>query len=427
MQFKKHLKSPLAALAIAGTLAGCVTLQWMVKYQDADKYYSTGNAAAIDSQGNAFMGGYVEPRGADINGRISFVAKYDPKGNMLWDYRFTDSLGVNLRGVNNLITDDAGNVYITEVRYVFRPYFTHVLVTKLDSSGNRVWQSQKEILAVIPNEIKTQIRPDGNVYISSILASSDLVELSPAGDELWTINSAAPLPSHGELGAFATGVDVASFSENNLASLRNLGTGLQLLGPTGEILATFQGPDLGLGEISQAFVQDGAAVVVGTSSNGWAAQKIVYTGSSFVVDSSNRITLGASQINASPSAAGGFCFLVKEAGKAVSTGYVDKNLTLKWKNTTQAEADIADVEAVDVEATDSRCYSEFYTYKTNKATSIVLVNDIATGKARQSVTTPDFATNDLAVKDDIVVQAGITGPYTTEDGTAATLTRHKVD
>jgi hypothetical protein len=109
-----------------------------------------GGSVGVDAAGNVYVAGtFSGPMaigGASLigfGGRDIFVAKFEPKGKLLWAKQFGD---VSDETANAMAVDAAGNVVITgsttePVNFGGVPVQGLVYVLKLDASGNHVWST----------------------------------------------------------------------------------------------------------------------------------------------------------------------------------------------------------------------------------------------------------------------------------------------
>lgn len=134
---------------------------WAEQSVTPSRYSSgMGNSVATDNEGNSYITGYFYDSlylGSNllINPYIDyysvFLVKYSPSGNVLWAKQSTngsiDSYGYS----NSVVTDQAGNAYITgyfqnilkfDGHTVYSPSSYSVFFTKYDAGGNALWAKQ---------------------------------------------------------------------------------------------------------------------------------------------------------------------------------------------------------------------------------------------------------------------------------------------
>ena len=82
---------------------------WASYYPQAPPAVSAATSIAVDSANNSYVTGYSP----NTNGTNDIVTiKYDPNGNMIWLQRYTSPGGGNASG-NAIAVDNNGNVYVT--------------------------------------------------------------------------------------------------------------------------------------------------------------------------------------------------------------------------------------------------------------------------------------------------------------------------
>ncbi|NBV21542.1 MAG: hypothetical protein EBS05_06410 [Proteobacteria bacterium] len=116
------------------------------------KASNSGHGIAVDSAGNAYVGGYTGGSGmigglalTNAAGRDVFVAKFTPEGKVAW---LSEGHGSTNAMVHEIICDRAGNVWAAGMfkgvlklgdRTVTSHGDNDLLLTALDPSGKRLW------------------------------------------------------------------------------------------------------------------------------------------------------------------------------------------------------------------------------------------------------------------------------------------------
>lgn len=423
MRMMATLKASCAVLASAGVLVACAKLHWMVKYQDVDDYYSFANAAAVDDRGAGFLAGYIQPRGADPDGRVPFIAKYDANGVLQWDHRFEPaSFGTPYVGVNRLVVDADNAVYAVEARRGTSFGTMGILVSKFDPAGSLQWQRQEVTEPLFFPSLKADIRNDGNLHITA--AGLDRLTLSLEGEIVWAFEPpSVPPGDRGDLQPYPAGRVVTAGVEAGYA-VRNLGTELQMVNTSGDVLAAFNAAQLAFTNIIDASIHQDITVVLGNTDSGVVARRIISTSEGFVVDAEHLLALPDALVSFNRDLAG-FCYASLDAGTLI-TGYVDGSLVQRWQHSIEVSPNPQYAELVDAVATPDKCNTQYITFGTEDTRTMLVVENIVTGKALAPVVIRDFAGRDLAVQGNTFLQGGITGSYSTEEGTAATLIKHTI-
>jgi len=148
---------------------------WIVETasRTAREYYeSAGNAVAVDSESNIIVVGNTEAddQGVPESNQI-FVAKYSPKGNLLWQRSLGDTPGsergyaVDVSSSNNIIV---GGSTLPDGLTTVQMY-----AVSLDSDGELIWQHsldtgalQGSIQGVVANE--AGLHPGGATFVGTV-------------------------------------------------------------------------------------------------------------------------------------------------------------------------------------------------------------------------------------------------------------------
>jgi len=158
-------------------------------------------AVAVDGEGNAYISGYTYGSlgATNAGGADAFLAKYDAAGNPLWSRQFgTSSDDFINRGA--AAVDSQGNAYISGYTYGSLQGTNagayDAFLTKYDSAGNPLWTRQ---FGTDSRDTATAVAVDsqGNVYTSGYsygdlfgtnagAADAFLVKRDSAGNLLWS-------------------------------------------------------------------------------------------------------------------------------------------------------------------------------------------------------------------------------------------------
>ncbi len=169
---------------------------------------SVGQAAATDSSGNVFIGGYTSGsfEGQTNAGMLDgFVTKYSPQGAALWT-RQLGTAGSDV--VQAVATDAAGNIGVTGYTYgsfdsQAAAGLTDLFVAKYDPTGVRLWIRQLGTSS-LDQANGIAIDPAGIVYVTGFtegnldsgttvgLSDIFLVKYDAQGVQLWTRQLGTP-------------------------------------------------------------------------------------------------------------------------------------------------------------------------------------------------------------------------------------------
>ena len=145
----------------------------------------------------------VDPAGnAYITGNSFFTAKLDPNGNQLWTNRYNPPGSADGGFSGGITLDNTGAAYVTG-RTVTRDTFSNsvdfVTTVKYDPNGNQVWNSNFRGTQA-PNTfgfaynygLRISVNNQGQVYVAGVMDGTDLLtlKLDTAGHTLW--NSRGP-------------------------------------------------------------------------------------------------------------------------------------------------------------------------------------------------------------------------------------------
>ncbi|MFO8009482.1 MAG: SBBP repeat-containing protein [Dehalococcoidia bacterium] len=159
---------------------------------------------ALDEEGNVYVAGTIGVSKRFDRDTAYATVKYNSEGEQLWVARYSGEMEKLEHKVNELVVDDAGNVYVTGSRGTVKydedgnekwvdsrdgesmavddsgsVYFTGSHGTiKLDSAGNTVWMAPH-----IGSDIA--LDQSGNVYITG---TSGTVKYDDSGNSLWIVN-----------------------------------------------------------------------------------------------------------------------------------------------------------------------------------------------------------------------------------------------
>ncbi len=436
MRMKKTTKISFAILLSAGVLVACNKPEWLVKYQDEDPYNSISYVTTVDAAGNSIIGGIVDARPTVGGQRSAFVAKYNRAGQLLWDRRFEGNgdASVSTSGVRGLLSDAQGNVYVAEPRMPAGASNLGLLVTKFNAAGEQLWQFYDPEANLLSLKLSMYFDEAGNLYVRGGWAyAGQIVSLSAAGAFRWR----APLyegsgVGNGELTPFPGLTPLVQSTTNNAGfDWVKTESGLRIVDLQANPLAEFTLAALGIANLSKVEILGKNIVVigVGADSNQLVAKLIRSTSAGFIFDDTKSLdlsvvypTLGRQFMS---SAGGrGICFAASSSDSLLTTGYIDAELNLVWSNTHPTSTQGFMPEISSVVGAAQACYTQYVeSQDVELIVTTVLIESVVDGSQQGPVSLEHFFATDLAVRGKEIFQTGMTGPYSGDEGTAATLSK----
>ena len=110
--------------------------------QFGESYYDSVGIITTDSSGNSYITGNINPFGSFTSG--NFITKYDTNGNKLWNTQLDSTAASNTEGLS---IDTNGNSYVggkvwgSLAGYTSQGYYD-AFIGKYDNLGNRLWIKQ---------------------------------------------------------------------------------------------------------------------------------------------------------------------------------------------------------------------------------------------------------------------------------------------
>jgi hypothetical protein len=134
-------------------------LIWQSTYTNSGTYRDQATDIALDDSGNVYLCGasYINGNHFDF-----LVLKFDPNGNLLWDYTYNGSASL-ADGATALALSN-GSVFVTGAA-TFTGSYIDYLTLRLSASGSLQWQSTYNYVnfADVPFDIEVQ---DGHVFVT---------------------------------------------------------------------------------------------------------------------------------------------------------------------------------------------------------------------------------------------------------------------
>lgn len=421
---KTSIRRSMILLVSASALVACSKLAWETTFSAENAYATHGTVSAVGINESSFLSGYTNADADGLVSRRGFVVKYDGKGNPEWNRVLEHEAGLVSLGVQALLPDAEGNVYVAntlldEVNARFL-----LSVSKLDALGATLWNWQGESSGMLASTRDMYLGFDGNIYIRS---GAVLHSLTPGGEFRFDLSAPVnPGSQQSCMGWYLDWViDRNAFEVvNNPNNLRivNFNTDAQLDVPK---------ECLGFSEISQTEVVNGDVFVLGRLANQDLAFKVFR-------QSEDMMILDRSVVGILPVTGGntlvsrhgqnGFCFASLDEQSRLSTGFIDTQLQVKWTNRRTLTGVPERTQLGDVVNANNACYVQYIeSHANDKVSSVVVIENEDTGKQSAKINTDHVVVWDIAVGDRYLMQSGIKGSYTTEEGMAAYLSKAVVN
>ena len=144
---------------------------WVRHYSSPGNRVDRAFALAIDTAGNAYVGGYLNSKSyGNVYGNDYITIKYSPDGMELWASKL-DFLDAS---ITDMTVDMDGNVYVTGTALDSNAVSHDYITVKYNSSGDSLWLKHYKGLGTDPSNKATAIAIDesGNVYVTGFSTGS---------------------------------------------------------------------------------------------------------------------------------------------------------------------------------------------------------------------------------------------------------------
>jgi hypothetical protein len=169
------------------------TLQWSRRLSRSDFRAVGLNLDVYKPDGTVYAG--VSNDDADtVDSFVAIVFSYTSAGTLRWQRRYipAGSAGDSFRVVTKVYDED--EIYVTFSRAALGGATPGIVVLKINSSGDILWQTQilTGDLQFVPNANNTKIDTEGNLYFSFRFNTGPNIgtyvsKVGPTGNLLWTI------------------------------------------------------------------------------------------------------------------------------------------------------------------------------------------------------------------------------------------------
>jgi len=162
--------------------------EWITRYNGIGGGYDCADVIRVDDAGNLYVAGASYGIGTS---RDCVTVKYNSAGDTLWA-RYYDGGANHYDDLDDLVIDDAGNVYVTG-RSIASATQYDIVTIKYDTDGVEQWVARYAGDYGDDDEgIAIAVDDDGNVYVfgnTYALSTSNnyvTIKYNSAGDTVWT-------------------------------------------------------------------------------------------------------------------------------------------------------------------------------------------------------------------------------------------------
>lgn len=415
----RSIKRAALLLGVATTLVACGKAIWQSNFNVDGAYATYGHVGTLLSDGVSFLGGHTMLEIGGNHLRRGFIAKFDAKGKPEWHQVLDSGSSLVSIGVQGLLSDSEGNVYVTDTLWDEAEIRTLLSVSKLNSSGALLWSWQGETDTALSLKRDMRLGEDGNLYVKS---GGSLHSLTAAGEFRFTENAQAAASNC--MGWFHDG------TYQHALEVVHHSNSLRIIDLNDNRSFDYAANCMGLSTIERTDIVNGDVYVFGRDASTQQLKAHVLRQSEhFRVsegDIEGVLPVGSHFSQLSKYDGNGFCFASAEPGKLV-TGFVDANLQVKWTNEHVVEGAPDKFNIGDVVTANNACYTQYVdTLADGKISSAVVVEDENTGITKAHLKKVDVVVMGIAVNGIHVLQSGYTGSYTTEVGMSAYLSKSVV-
>jgi hypothetical protein len=411
-------KRTAMVLAATTALAACGKTLWESTFNVDDDFATYGNVGALGNDGASYLGGYTLLGDDQSSVRRGFVAKFDAKGKPVWHKVLDEDSSTTIFGVEGLLPDPEGNVYVANILWDQPATQMLLTVTKLASTGELLWSWNGPTDPELLLKRDISLGRDGHLYIKT---GSVLHSLTTEGQHRFT-ESAQPNVTNC-MGWFH-GNDYQHAYE-----VVHQGNSIRIIdvndaSDNGEF--DYAASCVAMNTIAYAEVVDGDVYVFGRDASGQQLKGHVLRQSEYFRANEGDVEgivlpTTPQYIKWSKFSGGGFC-IAYSASNSLYTSFVDANLQTKWTNEHTLQGAPLQFDISDVVNTNGKCYTQYIdTLQDGTVSSVVIAEEQATGKAKAELKKADAVVMDIDVSGQRVLQSGFTGSYTTAEGMSAYL------
>jgi hypothetical protein len=184
--------------------------QWVKHYDSGLNRNDYARAIAIDLSGNIYVAGQSDLTSSVLDCRL---LKYSASGVLQWAVTYHDSGNAGYHSFNDVVTDSAGNVYVTSACTISATGQDYLTIKYSSSGGSPVWVKTINSAGTTNDSAeKIALDASNNVYVAG---SCGIVKYNGStGGRLW---AAEPGTYHNKMAVDASG-NFYAFN-NNTSSL----------------------------------------------------------------------------------------------------------------------------------------------------------------------------------------------------------------
>lgn len=181
--------------------------QWIARYNSPSNANDEPNDLVLDDAGNVYVTGrsIVSTTGEDF-----LTIKYNSQGDRRWTARFTGLNTLQSERGNALAVDNAGNVYVTGGSYGGTVGgFSDIATVMYDSNGTEQWRARYNFISAgIDEATCIAVDAERNAYVAGYSQSANnydciTIRYSPTGAEQWAARYNGTLNSLDQISAIA--------------------------------------------------------------------------------------------------------------------------------------------------------------------------------------------------------------------------------
>jgi hypothetical protein len=411
-----HIGKSAMLMVAALCLAACVKLIWEVTYPGPGNY-SFASFVDVDSQGNVVVvgNGDLDVDHSMPEDRFVFIAKYSADGQLLWERNYP-GLSLNLFGANQYVFDPVSSDLLFAALAFMNDGSINSHIILVDRDGQETRRAASNGLVHSVNALIASREPNSPTTfyaLETVDRAVSVVAYDDALNPLWSlpISATALSPLRGALAQDGQGHLYAS-DENQVYQIDT------------NLLQVSIIPDLMMTEVLSLTVGNGLLHILGTSA----------AGSEWLVMNDGLGVVRRSQISNANFIWGGLklfddqtaCFALANYGQGSNFDSVVGVRGVDSSGDWTEQRSIGGSGQSDLKLDDGVCVLTESVLEQPDLTVVRSEFYRRDGTLRDRIESKQFAAIHTALSGNTFVQAGITGPYTSESGTIATIRKYQL-